>query len=174
MHNLFLSVSAITLLATGMAFSVQAIRSPAAAPPPAAVTAEVAANAQQAPSSAASEEQPQSLSFVRVKTIRVEPPPPPSTPPIMVELQQQDTLAPTTTLSDQSVAVPPSPPTHTVRAAPQAHAARLVTVKRTSRAKRKVRVVAADVDASAGRVQAAIEPGPESLNPLGKLLSGSR
>ncbi|MEA2758855.1 MAG: hypothetical protein QOH65_1468 [Methylobacteriaceae bacterium] len=196
MRPLLLAVSATALLAIGTALSVQATRPPApnlpavpeavAAAPPPVVNSEIAKPTAQAAAVPVSE--PTAASVVRVKTVRIEPERSLGTTEAeqaasAAEVQQQDAAtandqpaippaggraAALKTVAPQAVTANEEPP-------PRVRTARakspVVTAKGT-RAKRKLEQLAGDDAGKESLSYAPKEPGPESLNPLGKLLSG--
>jgi hypothetical protein len=196
MRPLLLAVSSTTLLAIGAALSIQAIPPPApnllaipeavAASPPSAMNGEIDKHTAQA--AAVPVNEPTAASVVRVKTVRIEPERPLGTTEAeqaarAVEVQQQNAA----TANDQ----PAIPPAGERAAAlktvtPQAvttneelasrvrttRAKSPVVTAKTTRAKRKQEQSAGDDAAKEPLSYAPKEPGPESLNPLGKLLSG--
>jgi hypothetical protein len=181
---LFLAGSAATLLAVGTALSFQAGRSPALGVPALPLTlaaAPPALNAQtdgDAAAPAGPMEPPTAAPVILVKSIRVEPERPPLKPdaerqaptPVAAGVQQQET----TPTSEQSAPPAVAAASHEL----PAHKARahqvervVVAAKRSPHAKRRLRVAAADRAASGPEMPAVQRPGPESLNPLGKLLT---
>jgi hypothetical protein len=198
MRPAFLAVSAVALFSIGTAFSLQAIRPPAptepavpeavAAAPPGAVNSEVDERSVKAAAVPASDATAPPV--VRVKTVRIEP-----ERPAAAAKQQASTAAEVTqqepaTGGDQSAISPaaekpnalqaPTPEAESMGAAPapRVRTARakppVVIAKRTSHRKRKQDQFASDDVAKDPLSYAPKEPGPESLNPLGKLLSGTR
>jgi hypothetical protein len=196
MRPFLLAASATTLLAIGTAFSLQAIRPPApnlsavpeavAASPPPAVNSEIDKNTAKA--AAVPVNEPTAASVVRVKTVRIEPERPLGTTEAeqaaaAAEVQQQDAA----TVNDQPAMSPASERAAALKTVtPQAVTAneelssRLRTARTKSpvvpakgtRAKRKLEQLAGDDAGKDPLSYAPKEPGPESLNPLGKLLSG--
>lgn len=196
MRSLLLAISATALLATGTALSVQVIRlsapevpaaseAVAAAPAP-AVNSEIDKHTAQA--AAAPVDEPTAASVVRVKTVRIDPERPLGTTQAeqaasAADLQRQEAA----TANDQSGASPVSeaaalPKTVTPNATAaddrpvsRARSARakspVVSAKRAAHVRRK-REPAPDDAANTSLSYAPKESGPESLNPLGKLLSG--
>jgi hypothetical protein len=181
----FLAGSAATLLAVGTALSFQAGRSPALSVPALPLTVAAAPPASNAPrdgdaaAPAGPVERPTAAPVILVKSIRVEPERPPLKPdaerqapaPVAAAGVQQRETTPT---GEQ-----PAPPA-VAAASPElpAHKARahqvervVVAAKRSPHAKRRLRVAAADRAASGPEMPAVQRPGPESLNPLGKLLT---
>jgi hypothetical protein len=196
MRPLLLAISATALLATGTALSVQVMRLPApelpaapeavAAAPAPALNSEIEKHTAQAAAVPANE--PTAASVVRVKTVRIDPERPLGTTEAeqaasAADLQRQDAA----TADDQSGTSPASeaaagPKTVTPAAASAEN--RPVSRVRTARAKpplvsakrmahvRRKRESAPDDAANTSLSYAPKESGPESLNPLGKLLSG--
>jgi hypothetical protein len=196
MRPLLLAISATALLVTGTALSVQAIRlsSPdvpaapeaVAASPPPALNSEVEKHTAQAATVPVNE--PTAASVVRVKTVRIDPERPLGT----TEAEQAATAADlkreeAATANDQSGASPvseaaaapntvtPQSGTAEDRAPSRVRSARakppVVSAKRTAHIRRK-RELAGDEAAANSLSYAPKESGPESLNPLGKLLGG--
>jgi hypothetical protein len=198
MRPLLLAVSATTLLAIGTALSVQAIRpsapnlpavpEPAAASPPPAVNSEI--DKATAKAAAVPVNEPTAAAVVRVKTVRIEPERPLGTTEAeqaasAAEIQQQEgatandqpaissaseRAAALKAVTPQAVTTNDRPPAR-VRTA-RAHSP-VVAAKRT-RSKRKLEQLAGDDAVKESLSYAPKEAGPESLNPLGKLLSGTR
>jgi hypothetical protein len=194
MRPLLLAVSATTLLAIGTAFSLQAIRPPApnlsavpeavAASPPPAVNSEI--DNRTAKAAAVPVNEPTAASVVRVKTVRIEPERPLGTTEAEQAARAAEVLQQEAATANDQPAIPPA----SERAAalktltPQAVTAneelpsRLRTARakspavtgKTTRAKRNLEQL--DDAAKDTLSYAPKEAGPESLNPLGKLLSG--
>lgn len=136
--------------------------------------------------------EPSAPTIVKVKTVRIEP----ELPVTGTEGDQQASTMPevqqpeTTTVDDQSTTPPAAERTAALKArapgaestsdlpAPRLRTGRAklpaVAAKRTSHRKRKQEELAGDDVAKDTLSYAPKEPGPESLNPLGKLLSGTR
>jgi hypothetical protein len=196
MRPALLAVAATALLATGTALSVQAIRlsSPdlpaapeaVAASLPPAINSEMEKHTAQAAAVPVSE--PTAASVVRVKTVRIDPERPLGT----TEAEQAASAADlkrdeAATAKDQSGASPvneaaaapntvtPQSGTAEDRPVSRVRTARakspLVSAKRTAHVRRK-RELAPDDAANTSLSYAPKESGPESLNPVGKLLSG--
>jgi hypothetical protein len=183
----FLAGSAATLLAVGTALSFQAGRSPALSIPALPLTvaaAPAASNAEtdgDAAAPAGPVERPTAAPVILVKSVRVEPERPPlkpdaerqaSAPVAAAGVQQQETTATSEQSAPPAVAqaaASPELPAHKARA----HQVKRVVVgaKRSPHPKRKLRLAAADRIASGPEMPAVQRPGPESLNPLGKLLT---
>jgi hypothetical protein len=180
----FLAGSAATLLAVGTALSFQAGRSPALSVPALPLTVAAAPPASDAPrdghaaAPAGPVERPTAAPVILVKSIRVEPERPPLKPdaerqapaPVAAGIQQQETTSTHEQPAPPAVAAAsPESPAHKARA----HQVKRVVVaaKRSPHAKRRLRVAAADRPASGPEMPAVQRPGPESLNPLGKLLT---
>jgi hypothetical protein len=183
----FLAGSAATLLAVGTALSFQAGRSPAPSVPARPLTVAVAPpalNAQtdgDAATPAGPVERPTAAPVIVVKSIRVEPERPPLKPdaerqapaPVAAAGVQQQETTPTTEQSAPPAvalaAASPELPAHKARAHQVKRA--VVAAQRSPHPKRRLRVAAADRAASGPEMPALQRPGPESLNPLGKLLT---
>jgi hypothetical protein len=183
----FLAGSAATLLAVGTALSFQAGRSPARSVPALAVTVAAAlpaSNAQtdgDAAAPAGPVERPTAAPVIVVKSIRVEPERPPLKPDAEREaqapvaaagVQQQETTA--TTEQSAPPAVAQAAASHELPAhKPRAHQVKraIVAAKRSAHPKPQLRLAAADRAASGPEMSVVAKPGPESLNPLGKLLT---
>jgi hypothetical protein len=177
----FLAGSAATLLAVGTALSFQAGRSPALSVPALPLTVAAAPPASNAPrdgdaaAPAGPVERPTAAPVILVRSIRVEPERPPLKPdaerqaPVVraVGVQQQETTPTTEQSAAPAVALAaasPELPAHQVKRA-------VVAAQRSPHRKRRLRVAAADRAASGPEMPALQRPGPESLNPLGKLLT---
>ena len=198
MRLALLAVSSTTLLAIGTALSVQAILPPAphhpaireaVVPPAPAPAVKTEANEQTAKAAAGSLSEPTAPTVVRVKTVRIEPERPLGTTEaeqaaVAAESPQQETasageqpaISPVrdraaalkaVTPEAESVEASPAPRARTTRAKPP-----VVAARRTSHRQRKQEQVAGDDVAKDTLSYAPKEKGPESLNPLGKLLSG--
>jgi hypothetical protein len=199
MRPALLAVSATALLAIGAALSVEAVRSgPSTSPVIAeAVAATPAVNddasERSVKSAAVPVSQATTAAVVRVKTVRIdaELPAPPATEAeqeasLATEMQPQETAAgalPATSASRDRAAAPKpadSQPVAANDAPPPARARsartkpQVVAVKRTSHRKHKQEQLAGDGAPKDALGYAPKEKGPESLNPLGKLLSGTR
>ena len=173
MRIFFLAGSAATLLAVGTALSFQAGRSPALSVPALPLT--VAA----APTGPV--QRPTAAPVILVKSIRVEPERPPLKPDAEREaqapvaaagVQQQETTATTEQSAPPAVAQAAAShelPAHKARAHQVKRA--VVAAQRSPHPKRRLRVAAADRAASGPEMSVVAKPGPESLNPLGKLLT---
>lgn len=199
MRPALLALSAIALLATGTAFSLQAMRP--AAPSLPAIAVDVAASPPPAAKSDVDEHggkatvpvnEATAATVVKVKTVRIDPEQP---PPTATAVEQASTAtevrAPDTSMRADRPALAPAnedaarnaqtSEAEAVKAAPRRGRTRTartkspeVTAKRASRAKRRADQLAGDDVATDSLSYAPKEPGPESLNPLGKLLSGTR
>ncbi|MBV9066818.1 MAG: hypothetical protein JO004_13770 [Methylobacteriaceae bacterium] len=196
MRPLLLAISAAALLTTGTALSVQVIRLSApevpaareavAASPAPALNSEIEKHTAQA--AAVPTNEPTAASVVRVKTVRIDPERPLGTTQAeqaasAADLQRQDAA----TANDQSGTPPVSeaaaapktvtPPAASAedRAVSRVRTARakspVVSAKRTAHVRRK-REPAPDDATNTSLSYAPKEAGPESLNPLGKLLGG--
>jgi hypothetical protein len=179
----FLAGSAATSLAVGTALSFQAGRSPTLSVPALPLTvaaAPAASNAEtdgDAAAPAGPVERPTAAPVIVVKSIRVEPERPPLKPdaereaPVAVAgVQQRETTRTSEQPAPPAVAAAsPELPAHKARAHQVKRA--VVAAKRSPHPKRKLRLAAADRTASGPEMPAVQRPGPESLNPLGKLLT---
>jgi hypothetical protein len=182
----FLAGSAATLLAVGTALSFQAGRSPALSVPALPLTVAAAPPASNAPRDgdaavpAGPVERPTAAPVILVKSIRVEPERPPLKPdaerqaPVVraAGVQQQETTPTPEQSAPPAVALAaasPELPAHKARAHQVKRA--VVAAQRSPHPKRRLRVAAADRAASGPEMPALQRPGPESLNPLGKLLT---
>lgn len=190
MRIIFLAASATALLAVATAaLSVQAGRSPAVSGPalPQPVTAaptlpapdgqfEEAATLPSGPA-----EQPTAAPVIRVKSIRVEPERPPLTPPepqpaTAADNQERESAAIkqlSAALADSESRMAPAVPAQEART--NRIKRPVVVAKRSAHPKRKVKLAsterAAERAANADTPPAVAKPGPESLNPLGRLLT---
>jgi hypothetical protein len=193
MRPLLLAVSATTLLAIGTAFSLQAIRPPApnlsavpeavAASPPPAVNSEI--DDRTAKAAAVPVNEPTAAGVVRVKTVRIEPERPLGTTEAeqaarAAEVQQQEAatanaIPPASERAAALKTVTPQAVTANEELPSRLRTARAkspVATGKTTRAKRKLEQLAGDDATKDTLSYAPKEAGPESLNPLGKLLSG--
>ncbi|MBV8851131.1 MAG: hypothetical protein JOZ16_16275 [Methylobacteriaceae bacterium] len=194
MRFAFLALAAIALLTTGAALSFHALQTPVASVPVAEAVAEAPApTAATATNEAAVTQsavepvnEPIAPSVVRVKTVRIEPVLPATAP----EGEPQAAAAseapqPEANAGDQSATLPAPQRTSALKAvtpdaedspAPRARTARarqpVAAAKTTSQRKRKPEEAAGDDAAKQPLSYAPKEAGPESLNPLGKLLGG--
>jgi hypothetical protein len=164
---------------------------------PSAVRTEVEARAVQAAAGPASE--PRAAAVVKVKTVRIDPQLPPPAPPVeptaapAADIRQPEAAALPGAQADEPAtsrlrtrATPPAahaaaaPEEQSIKASPRprmrtAHAKLPeITGKRASRAKRTADQLAGDDVAKDSLSYAPKEAGPESLNPLGRLLTGTR
>jgi hypothetical protein len=179
---IFLAASATTLLAVGTALSFQAGRSPgvdvpvlsdAVAAPQSAPDPNIEAVGGAAAAGPVQAEQATAAPVIRVRSIRVEP----ERPPLTADVAPQPAAADSD--QQQSAAVQPAPapvlksPVLPARRAGTIHAKRAVAVaNRSAHPRRKLRLASADRAGAGDELPAApVKPGPESLNPLGKLLT---
>jgi len=196
MRPAFLAVSATALLALGTALCVQAVL-PGPATPPAVAKAVAAAPALSGDAEQSSVKpapvpvsEPTTAAVVRVKTVRIDPELP---APTISEAEQSTSSAaemkPGETATGEGTAASPArvraaAPTNAsadVAADEDASSPRLRTArtkpqvaKRTSHHRRRQQQLAGDDVAKEPLSYAPKEAGPESLNPLGKLLGGTR
>jgi hypothetical protein len=182
-----LAVSAISLLAIGTGLSFQVSRSSIASPPVVAAAAatapslpagDIAVDEDVAKVPAAPAEQPTAATVVRVRTVRIDP----ERPPTRAD-DGQDVAAsaeappPESARTDNTSGMPriapsaPAPVSRTHRPAAARDKPRFVVLRKSSHAHRKTAVPADSPAANDSLSYAPKEPGPESLNPLGKLLT---
>jgi outer membrane biosynthesis protein TonB len=180
----FLAGSAATLLAVGTALSFQAGRSLALSVPALPLTVAAAPPASNAPTDgdaaapAGPVERPTAAPVIVVKSIRVEPERPPLKPdaerqaptPVAAGVQQQETT-PTSEQPAPPAVAAASPELLAQKARAHQVKSAVVGAKRSPHPKRKLSLAAADRTASGPEMSAIQRPGPESLNPLGKLLT---
>jgi hypothetical protein len=181
----FLAASAATLLAVGTALSFQAGRSPAPSVPALPLKVAAAPLASNVPTDgdpaapAGPVQRPTAAPVILIKSIRVEPERPPLKPdaerqaptPVAAAGVQQRETAPTREQPAPPAVAAPSPELPARKARAHQVKRAVVAAKRSPHPKRRLRVAAADRAASGPEMPAVQRPGPESLNPLGKLLT---